>query len=415
MNPLLPAELACSAAVRRRLEDDHERLSEGEWPRPEDYVREAYGLDLGARLGRRRLRHPFGKASGQLSLNDKQVLADAQAGLAFAVLKTVIGESPGGAARMSAWKVEASRMECERIISRSGKEGWTISWIGRGWEGSLEDYADFLARAIPIGAAHGMPVFPSVKLHLPQAPGEEYERREYAHTLAVLLDAWRRGGEGLPLVVEKDFSPTLAGSDRARDREMVLRWLDEVPRLLRLEAPPGAVAPALKLMNALFEDDFQLEMLRRAAVVEPPLEFLTLFNRLFDPERRFGEHRGIAYGGHDLSDRNLEVLERWGILRGPAAEISATGNITSGRMMAEYALRGATSGQLHTYFQLPRDQYRSRGPRSRAALHELLFHPREGLIAAMDHLRRVAGRGDGELRFLELPDLGRRLLEARHG
>ena len=157
-------------------------------------------------------------------------------------------------------------------------------------------------------------------------------------------------------------------------------------------------------------------MLREAWRVDPPLAFLTLFNRLFDPHGVFEGHQGVAYGGIDLSDRNLAGLERWcaeAPPERPDIPISATGNIVSGRMMAEYALRGATSGQIHTFFQLPRAEYRSRAPRSRAVLHELVFHPRNGLVAVMDGLRDRLGRKD-EIRFLELPRVGRELLRERN-
>ena len=87
-------------------------------------------------------------------------------------------------------------------------------------------------------------------------------------------------------------------------------------------------------------------------------DFLVHANRLFDPDRVFEGHRGIAYGGPDLSDRNLRLLSSLragqdsGAIPRPAIEISGTGDITSGRMAVEYALRGCTSFQLHTFFQL---------------------------------------------------------------
>jgi hypothetical protein len=395
----------------RRLERDHRRYAEKDAPGPlVDFWRSEYAVDLSARLGSTPLPHPFGKASGQLSLNEAQVRADLRAGLAFTILKTVIAEEPRGGSRMGAWKVKASRMACERITSRSGKEGWTISWIGRGWEGSLAEYAAFLEAALRVAAGSRFVVAASVKFHL-AAGGEAYDEAEYAHTLRELAAAWERGGGRGPLLLEKDFSPTLAGSDRSREEAAILGWIDDVPRLVRKHAP-GPVRLGLKLMNALSDDAFQVAMLRKALRVEPPLELITCFNRLFDPERKADGHAGIAYGGFDLSDRNLRVLAE--VARDGAAgtPISATGNIASGRMMAEYALRGATSGQIHTYFQLPRECYLSRRPRSRAALHELIYNPREGLIAAMAHIRRhVLGAPEGSLiRFLDLPAIGRGLL-----
>lgn len=416
MLPLLPERLSPRPELLARVERDYEALADARPPAPlEAYIREAYGLDLTARLGRWRLRHPFGKASGQLSLATSQVEADAEAGLAFVVLKTVIAENPRGGSRMEAWKLPAARMVCERIRSRSGRDGWTITWVGRGWEGSLAEYARLVRETVAIGRDRGLPVIPSVKLHVPTDEGEEYDAEEYAHTLRVLEEAWREGGQPPPLVIEKDFSPTLAALVPSRARAMILGWLRDVPRVVRSSMPEGAVAIGIKLMNALFDDGFQIEMLRAASEVTPPVEFLTCFNRLFDPEREFEGRRGVAYGGHDLSDRNLDVLERWALEEHPSAAICATGNIGSGRMMAEYALRGASCGQIHTFFQVPRSEYRSRAPRSRAALHELLFHPQGGLIVSLDHIRESSGRRGSELRFLDLPLLGREILEARHG
>src|SRR5205807_6129224 len=103
----------------------------------------------------------------------------------------------------------------------------------------------------------------------------------------------------------------------------------------------------------------------------------------FDPQR------GVAYGGPDLSDRNLRVLDRFHRVvawSGDHAttrarpnsplEMSATGNIHSGRLAVEYALRGCTSFQMHTLFQLPASAYPRRGgSKTEKALHLLYFHP----------------------------------------
>ena len=66
----------------------------------------------------------------------------------------------------------------------------------------------------------------------------------------------------MPLILEKDFSPTLAGSDLAAARATVLDWLRRVPELIR-SAAPGQVRLGLKLFNSLDDDDFQLTLLRR--------------------------------------------------------------------------------------------------------------------------------------------------------
>ncbi|HAF15211.1 MAG TPA: hypothetical protein DCK99_16240, partial [Blastocatellia bacterium] len=65
-------------------------------------------------------------------------------------------------------------------------------------------------------------------------------------------------------------------------------------------------------------------------------------------------------------------------------------NIVTGRIAAEYLLRGASSFQIHTYFQLPSSEYKMRtGSKTARALHELYFHPEEGLLAWLLHLRRA--------------------------
>src|SRR2546427_664780 len=91
----------------------------------------------------------------------------------------------------------------------------------------------------------------------------------------------------------------------------------------------------------------------------------------------------------------------------PAARrrLSGTGNIHSGRMIVAYVLRGCSSVQLHTFFQLPLEAYPATdGSRTQRALHALLFDPRDGLIAVM--LEREAAeqleRRGGELHFLDL-------------
>ena len=51
-------------------------------------------------------------------------------------------------------------------------------------------------------------------------------------------------------------------------------------------------------MNARFDDAFQLEMMAAAGAADA----LVCFNRLWDAAAR------VAYGGWDLSERNLRVL-----------------------------------------------------------------------------------------------------------
>ena len=377
--------------MRAQLEQDFERFKRG---LPRDFaahVRAAYRIDLTGRYAGELLPHPIGKGSGQLSLNAGQLEEDAAAGLAFVVLKTVIAEDETGAQAMAAWAIHETRMRVERRAASDGRPGWTVTWKGRGWDRTLDEYLGLVRSGRDVTRAGGPLVVPSVKYHLPRLD-EPFRDAEYRHTTGRLARAWGT----TPLLVEKDFSPTLAGDALADDRAQILRWLREVPGRIRA-ASPLPVRVAVKLMNARFDDGFQLDMMHAASEADT----LVCFNRLFDAER------GLAYGGWDLSDRNLRVL---GTQLTPGASpgfpgLVGTGNIHSGRLILDYARRGCESVELHTFFQLPLSQYpATHGSRTQRALHALVFTPGDGLIAAMLDLeaRGEIERRDGELHFLDV-------------
>lgn len=390
--------LEIDSELRARLAADYERFSEG-LPRPlEAYVKDRYELDLSSEYGGLPLKNPFGKASGQLSLNLNQVRRDAEDGLGFIVLKTIIAEDSVGGQSMSDWAIYETRMLVEPVRSANGACGWTVSWKGRGWYDTFDKYLEFFGEALEIGQSVNMPVVPSCKYHLP-LPGEsEWRFGEYEHTTQHLLDLWDSKGSTAVMPIEKDFSPTLAGSDRAAQKQNILEWLTRVTALIRRGADPRRIAVGLKMFNAVFEDDFQLQMMRAInenCTEEDVPDFLVYANRLFDFEREFEGVRGVAYGGPDLSARNLAVLgrlrslEQTGEIPSCRLPMSATGDISSGRTAVEYLLRGSSSFQMHTYFQLPSTEYRMRqGGKTERALHELLFNAEEGFIAWIMHLRR---------------------------
>jgi len=357
-----------------------------------DHVRDAYRIDLAARYLGCPLAHPIGKGSGQLSLNAGQLEEDAAAGLAFVVLKTVVAQDETGARSMAAWAIHETRMKVERLAARDGRLGWTVTWKGRGWDRSFEEYLALVRAGRDVARSSRMPVVPSVKYHLPRLD-EPFHEAEYRHTTRRLAEAW---GDA-PLLVEIDFSPTLAGDALSDDRAQVVRWLREIPERVRAAAR-GPVRIALKLMNARFDDAFQLEMMDGCRGADA----LVCFNRLFDAER------GVAYGGWDLSDRNLRVLPAVAdrpTARLPDHHLTGTGNVGSGRMILEYALRGCESVQLHTFFQLPLSEYPAdHGSRTQRALHALVFDPAHGLVAGMLEFEQAGRleRRDGTLHFLDL-------------
>ena len=377
--------------MREQLERDFERFKR-ELPRDfPDHVRDTYRIDLTARYLGQTVPHPFGKGSGQLSLNLEQLETDRSAGLAFVVLKTAIAEDAAGGRAMGAWAIHETKMKVERRQSAQGQEGWTVTWKGRGWDRSFEEYLSLVRAAGDLTRSGELLAVPSIKYHLPRLE-EAFRSEEYRHTTEKVSSAWGQD----PLLLEKDFSPTLAGDPLADEREQILRWLREVPEQIR-QGSSRPVRLGLKLMNARFDDAFQLQMLEAAGAADT----LVVFNRLWDETAR------VAFGGYDLSDRNLRVLQLaqgWDV---KLPELVASGNVCSGRMLLEYARLGCQSAQLHTFFQLPLSAYpATEGTRPQRALHALVFDPVNGLIAGMldfeaqGHLERH----DGELRFLDLAE-----------
>ncbi|HZW35122.1 MAG TPA: hypothetical protein VFF52_30655 [Isosphaeraceae bacterium] len=413
---LLPRSPDVPAAVAGQVRQDHDRFADQGLPQDLDgYLRQAYGLEMTATYAGLTLRNPWGKASGQLALNRAQIEEAADAGLGLVVLKTVIAQDAAGHQSMAAWAIKESQMVAEPITSpTTGATGWTVTWKGRGWWQSLDDYLELVREGCRLGQERNLLVVPSVKYHLP-APGETAWRHdEYLETTRALLAAYPSPDGPTPMPLEKDFSPTLAGSDRASQRAMVLEWLRRVPGLIRSAATgPRPVKVGLKLFNSLDDDAFQQAMLAEVYGEARP-DFLVYANRLFDPDRLFEGQRGVAYGGPDLSDRNLRLLSalrlaqaRGAIERAPI-EISGTGDISSGRIAVEYALRGCTSFQIHTLFQLPASAYPMRvGTKVQKALHRLYFDPEEGFIVWMIHAaRRLDLVSEGVVRFLDLAGRG---------
>lgn len=385
----LPERFNISRQVKKKIEQDYRRFMKS---LPDDllsYILESYGFDISGNYGRQKTKIVFGKASGQLSTNSEQVRRDGEAGLGFVVLKTVIAQDKEGRRAMEDWARASSRMKAERIKGKSGTMGWTITWKGRGWTKSFAEYLELLKEALAIGKNYQMLVIPSCQFHLP-SDDEEWRIEEYRYTLKELSKTWKEALPETPFILEANFSPTLASSKRASKREVIIYWLQSISRIIKSETE---VELGIKVMNAPFEDEFQVEMLRTLAKTEPQPDFIIYANRLFNPEKTFEGQKGISYGGPDLSWRNLKVLTSVRRLQHlkqfpELPPLSATGDICSGRLALEYILRGAESCQIHTLFQLPGSEYAmKKGTKTCRALHRLIFSPSDGLIAGMQFVK----------------------------
>ena len=379
--------------LQSRVERDYQKHLWLNAPSLESYVLEQYGWDLSTDLGGIRVKNPWGKAAGQLSLNTTQVDRDAQGGLGFVVLKTVIAQDESGSSVQKAWMVDAPRMLVERITAKTGEEGWTVSWKGRGWSESFQSYLEFVERSFKLGANQDCLVIPSCQLPLYVGPENPHEK-EYRYTLRSLGEALQKSEQP---ALELDLSPTLLKDGPAPSAKQTLEelgWvISEARKLL-----PKNIKLGLKLFN-LKSDAEQLALVQGGAHIWKQLDWLTIANRLFSKEK------GISYGGYDLSNRNLAILDAIRKVERESGEqilplsVSATGNIWNGELLVEYANRGCTTGQLHTYFQLPKGEYgHDLGSRTLSALHELMFNPAQGLIVSLEALREQRSLG-GELNF----------------
>ncbi len=130
-------------------------------------------------------------------------------------------------------------MEVERIRGkRIDREGWTVSWAGRGWEGSLASDNQFTGEALDVGAEGAMPVIPTCKFHQPSSSEEAFLGSEYEHTARGLEAAWKRVLPDQPMILEQDFSPTLAGDDMAGSKELIVKCRSPAKILAEFQSPP---------------------------------------------------------------------------------------------------------------------------------------------------------------------------------
>src|SRR6185295_11612434 len=106
MYSFLKGQPEIDAAQRSALRRDYARFQNGLPDSLESYVKEQYQIDLGSEYGNHPIKNPFGKGSGQLSLNTSQVRRDCEDGLGFVVLKSIIAEDASGAQSMSEWAIE---------------------------------------------------------------------------------------------------------------------------------------------------------------------------------------------------------------------------------------------------------------------------------------------------------------------
>lgn len=398
---MLPEKLNISFDKKKQIKNDYEKFSDRFPSNVEKYILDNYNLDISSNYNGYDIKNPFGKAPGQLSINIKQVQNDLNSGLGFVVLKSVSSVNPYEKNRLPKNNYKKRKMKVEKIISKSGREGWTVTWKGVGWPRSFEDYLEFMEKSLKLSKKHNTLVVPSCQFKVPNKY-KNFDLENYKFTTESLIKVWENIFPNNKLPLEIDFSPTV-WRNKITTKEETLYYYKKIPDLIK-NIGEDKLKLGVKILNTPFSDEFQVSLLEEL-VKEESIDWIIVFNRLFDFEKKIGNTKGVAYGGYDLSDRNLKVLSLFRKNNIKFNNLSGTGNINSGKMMVEYALRGCQNGQLHTFFQLPTSEYKIKNKSiSLKALHELLFNPEAGLIITLIYLKENFNLR-GRLKFSSLFEL----------
>ena len=279
-------------------------------------------------------------------------------------------------ASMGAWAIHETRMKVERREPPTGgRTGWTVTWKGRGWDRSFDDYLALVRAAGDLTRAGALLAVPSVKYHLPRL---DEPFRVGGYRLHHEPDRggvgrrrrcrWRRTSRPRSPATRWPTSARGSSAGCARCRAQIRRAAGAAP--LRL---------AIKLMNARFDDAFQREMLAAAAGADA----LVCFNRLWDAGRRrvrrLGPERAqparAARGATGAGAIAAARRHRKRLLRPDGARLRP------GRAARASSCTPSSSSRSREYPAVA-------GSRTQRALHALLFHPDEGLVAGMLELER---------------------------
>lgn len=323
-----------------------------------------FGIDLSASYLDLNLRNPIIVAPGPLSQSISQIKRAAKAGYGGMVLKSVVGEDRRGNASMS--MMRRGSTFARWVYDDEGNP--IFHWNGGLDPRNLRDYLEFAREAFKIGKELEFPLVASLLCHLPKNVDEEWRAEEWEHTTKELVEAARIMYRDSPVILEIDFCPFLKREKLAVDRETILRWYREAPRLVKEAASNVHVVP--KLLNLDFGLDFQVEMTRAAK--EGNADGVVVANRFFKKYivRETGEEYFTAHGGKELRIMNQRQIRE--IRRAVDLPISATGGTYSGRHVAEYLELGAQNVQVLTYIMKNGFE---------RAFHNLMFDPEDGFIA----------------------------------
>ena len=182
---------------------------------------------------------------------------------------------------MGAWAIHETRMRVERRAAADGRDGWTVTWKGRGWDRSFDDYLALVRAAGDLTRAGELLAVPSVKYHLPRLDEPFRDGGVPAHDRAA------RGGvgRGRRCRSRRTSRPRSPGTRWPTSAARILRWLREVPGA----DPQAAGSGADPARAQAHERAVRRRLSARDATAAAGADALVCFNRLWDA----GAERGL--------------------------------------------------------------------------------------------------------------------------
>jgi len=328
-------------------------------------ILDEFEIDISASYVDQKLRNPIMVAPGQMTLSEGQIKRIADAGYGGLILKSVVGEDKNGNASMAEYGFRRKPTYIKTVFDENDTEKKMpiIHWDGRLDTRGLDEYLKFAEKAMNIGKEKNIPVIASFLCHLPQE-GEDWKKEEWTYTTERFRDLGFTHAE-------IDFCPFLKGEDIAKNREAVLRWYREAPKLIKSKG----LEVITKILNLDFGEVFQLKMVKES--IEGGADGVVIANRMYKEEYR------SAHGGIELKERNIRQIEN---VRENNLEIPviATGGIYTGGDSFDYLKCGAQNTQLLSYIMgKPHKPPKTKKDRFEWVFHQLMLNPENGLVANM--------------------------------
>jgi len=356
----------------RELKDLYSKYSDKKLPiELPQIILDVLGIDISASYVDLKLRNPIMVAPGQMTLSEGQIKRIADAGYGGLVLKSVVGEDKNSNASMAEYGFRRKPTYIKTVFDETDTEKKMpiIHWDGRLDTRGLDEYLEFAEKALNIGKERNIPVIASFLSHLPQEK-EDWKEEEWTYTAERFRDLGFTH-------VEIDFCPFLKGEDIAKNRETVLRWYREAPKLIKSKG----LEVITKILNLDLGERFQIEMVE--ASIEGGANAVVIANRMYKPEY------GSAHGGIELKKRNMKQIKN---VRenGLNIPVIATGGTYTGTDATDYLRVGAQSVQLLSFIMgKPYKPPKTRKNRFEWVSYQLILNPENGLVANMLHLKNI--------------------------